>query len=458
MLESFYPYEYVESVFAIDYEKLYGLGYRGIIFDIDNTLVHHGDDSTPEVDELIASVQAIGFSVVLLTDNDEPRVKRFMRNIDCSYVCDAEKPQVDGFLQAVKLLGVPKEQVVCIGDQVFTDIRGSNRAGLASILVKFIQPEGETKIGKKRRLEKALLRTYGLRDGYLNRIGDIHKEGAPKPLLWQRGMNFCDMGPTAYAISLRKEIVKRHVQNLIDPNLFAVARHRELLPTVVSDHSSGLIKRGPGIDPQLQYNKADNIALACQRLDQLVVRPGEIFSFWRIVGNTTRRKGYKEGREIIGDQIEAGLGGGLCNLGNTINWLILHSPLEIVEFHSHSDALAPDGPKRIPFSTGTSVSFNNVDYRFKNVTDQNVQLHLWCADEMLHAELRSERPFPWRYELVEEGHHFRKEDGKYYRVSKIYRETTDAETGELVERKLVLDNHSEVMFDYSLIPPDQIRE
>ena len=54
MFKKFYPYEYVESVFSIDYNKLYNKGYRGIIFDIDNTLVPHGTDSTKKIDDLFA--------------------------------------------------------------------------------------------------------------------------------------------------------------------------------------------------------------------------------------------------------------------------------------------------------------------------------------------------------------------------------------------------------------------
>ena len=132
--------------------------------------------------------------------------------------------------------------------------------------------------------------------------------------------------------------------------------------------------------------------------------------------------------------------------------------MTVTEFHNHSDALAPDHGKRIPFSTGTSVSYNNVDYRFRNDTDQDVQLLLWCQDRKLYGELRSEREYPWRYDLVEEDHHFRKEGEKYYRVSRIYRRTLDRKTGEVLKKELVLDNHSEVMFDHSLIPEDQIRQ
>lgn len=135
-----------------------------------------------------------------------------------------------------------------------------------------------------------------------------------------------------------------------------------------------------------------------------------------------------------------------------IHRVVLVSPLTVTEFHKHSDALAPDEGPRVPFSSGTSVFYNNGDYRFKNEMDQTFQLLLWCDEDNLYAELRCERPLPCRYRIVEEGHHFQKEGGKYYRVSKIYKETLDAQTGQLLHRELVLDNHSEVMYDPALIP------
>lgn len=269
---------------------------------------------------------------------------------------------------------------------------------------------------------------------------------------------FCEINPTCYAIALQKEICKRHIKNLLSREKFAKTPQKEKLPVTVSSHSSNLIKRGKGIDLSLQEGKAVNIQLACSKINGIVIHPGEVFSFWKTVGKTTKKKGYQDGRIIVGNKIKPGLGGGLCNLGNTIHWLILHSPLEVTEFHSHSDALAPDNGKRVPFSSGTSVCYNNIDYRFKNSTQQDVQLLLWCENEKLYAELRSTREYPWRYELIEENHHFKKEGEKYYRNSKIYRQTIDRSTDTVLEKKLVLDNHSEVMFDYSLIPQDQIRE
>ncbi len=277
-------------------------------------------------------------------------------------------------------------------------------------------------------------------------------------MLWNKDKLFCDINPTCYAISMQKEIVKRHIQNTLSKERFASTVRQETLPNVVASYSSHLIKRGPGIDPVLQENKAVNIDIAGKTINGLMIYPGEVFSFWGRLGKTTRRKGYKDGRVIEKNQMKPGIGGGLCNLANTIHRMILHSPMTVTEFHNHSDALAPDEGKRVPFSSGTSINYNNRDYRFCNNTDQAVQLLVWCENETLYAELRSEREYPWSYQLVEEDHHFAKEGNKYYRISKIYKETIEKATGQVIRRDLVLDNHSEVMYDYNLIPKDQIRE
>jgi len=277
-------------------------------------------------------------------------------------------------------------------------------------------------------------------------------------MAWKRKRLFCDINPTCYAISLKKEILKRHLKDLLSNEKVAKTIANEKLPNIVFSHSSNMIKRGKDIDLTLQENKAVNIMLACGKINGIIIHPGETFSFWKTVGKISKKRGFKDGRVMRRNGLTAGIGGGLCNLANTIHLLVLHSPLEVSEFHNHSDALAPDEGKRIPFSAGTSVTYNNVDYRFKNNTDQDVQLLLWCEGETSYAQLRSEREFPWCYKLIEEDHHFKKEENKYYRISKIYKEVSDISTGNILKKELVLDNHSEVLYDYSLIPKDQIRD
>lgn len=276
-------------------------------------------------------------------------------------------------------------------------------------------------------------------------------------MLFNKNKNFCDISPTAYKISVKKEILKRHLQDFKKKENFATSFSDEKLPNVVASMSCGLIKKGKDIDPVLQENKAVNIRLSASKINGIIVHPGEVFSFWRTTGDATKKAGYKEGRVIRNGKIIAGTGGGLCNLGNTINRMVLHSPLEIVEFHKHSDALAPDHGERVPLSAGTSVSYNYIDYRFRNNTDQDVQVLVWCDDEKLYGELRSEKEFPFTYAITEDDHHFQKEGDNYYRVSKIYKETMDRESGDLIERELIWDNHSLVMFTHDQIPQELIR-
>lgn len=270
---------------------------------------------------------------------------------------------------------------------------------------------------------------------------------------------FCEISPLTYKISLQKEILKRHVKNALGKETFAKVKKEEKLPVLISSHSNNMIKRGPGINALHQQNKADNIRLACSKMNGIVVQPGETFSFWHYVGKTNKKNGFTEGRVIINGKLVAGVGGGLCNLANTLNLLVMDSPLTVTEIHHHSDALAPDpNGVRVPYSAGTSVNYNFIDYRFRNDTDQPVQLCTWCDGDFLHAELRTTKEYPTAYRLVEEDHHFHQEaDGKFYRISRIYRETLSRDTGEVLKRELNWKNHSEVMFDYDLIPKEQIR-
>lgn len=173
MLRLLYPNQYVESVFTIDYKKLYKLGYRGIVFDIDNTLVPHGEDSTKQVDELFLFVQSLGFKTLVLSDNSKARVDSFLQNIDSFSICLAGKPRPENFKKAVKMLDLNQQEVVCIGDQMFMDVLGANLAGLDSILIKFIGYYTEGIVGRRRKLEKRILDRYKKNKKYYNRMGEI---------------------------------------------------------------------------------------------------------------------------------------------------------------------------------------------------------------------------------------------------------------------------------------------
>lgn len=160
MLKIFYPKRIADSPYVINYDDLYKEGYRGIIFDIDNTLVEHGADASPEAIELIARVREIGFRVCFISNNDEERVTRFNREINVKYIYKANKPSKKSFIRAMNRMGTNLDNTVFIGDQLFTDVFGANRVGMMSYFVKPIGPKEEIQIVLKRKLERIVLKHY----------------------------------------------------------------------------------------------------------------------------------------------------------------------------------------------------------------------------------------------------------------------------------------------------------
>ena len=151
MFETFYPGNYVDSAYEIPYEKLYERGYRGIIFDVDNTLVPHGAPADKQAIELFERLRAIGFSTCILSNNKEPRVSPFADKVGSPYIFKGGKPSRKGY---------DRDTTFFVGDQLFTDVWGANRTGLYSILVKPINPKEEIQIVLKRYLEAVVLMFY----------------------------------------------------------------------------------------------------------------------------------------------------------------------------------------------------------------------------------------------------------------------------------------------------------
>lgn len=160
MFKKLYPTKYLDSSYSIDYEQLYRSGIRGLIYDIDNTLVEHGMPATERAIKLFEQLRSIGFDTCLISNNKEPRVKPFADAVGSKYVFDAHKPSRKNYIRAMELMGTDTGNTYFIGDQIFTDVYGANRAGIPSILVKPIHPKEEIQIVLKRKLEKIVLFFY----------------------------------------------------------------------------------------------------------------------------------------------------------------------------------------------------------------------------------------------------------------------------------------------------------
>lgn len=160
MLERFYPGEYLDSTYVIDFEKLAREGYKGLIFDIDNTLVPHGAPADERAKALFVGLKELGFECCLLSNNQLPRVQMFTKDVQVHFIENAHKPSTKNYIRAMDMMGTNKQNTVFIGDQLFTDVYGANRTGLRTILVKPIHPKEEIQIVLKRYLEKIVLYFY----------------------------------------------------------------------------------------------------------------------------------------------------------------------------------------------------------------------------------------------------------------------------------------------------------
>jgi vancomycin resistance protein VanW len=196
----------------------------------------------------------------------------------------------------------------------------------------------------------------------------------------------------------------------------------------------------------LQHNKVTNLRLATSRMDRLVVAPGETFSFNRVVGNCTRRKGYLDGMRLSNGSAEAGVGGGICQLANLVHWMVLHSPLTVVERSEHSFDPFPDRGRLLPWGVGCSIVYNYVDLVVRNDTPHTFQILTRVGERYLEGDLRAGRPLDRSYRVYARDEQFLRHRGEHFRRNEIWRTVVDKRTGDPLREELVKRNCAKVMY------------
>lgn len=226
---------------------------------------------------------------------------------------------------------------------------------------------------------------------------------------------------------------------------YATTRQAGRLPAVVFRHQSPLLRRLGESQAWLQRNKIVNLRLACERLDGVLVGPGETFSFCRLVGRTTARRGYVAGMMLSDGAVVAGVGGGICQIANMLHWLVLHSPLTVTQRSSHHHDPFPDEGRVVPWGTGCTIFYNYVDLQFRNDTSEVFQICLRVGDADLEGELRASRPVGASYRVSARGERFLRAGGEYVRTNEIWREVTDASG--VTTSELVTANRARTLYD-----------
>ena len=228
---------------------------------------------------------------------------------------------------------------------------------------------------------------------------------------------------------------------------FARDRDETSLPHLHAAHATPLLRKLRDVDMQLQVNKITNLRLAAAKLDGILVRPGETFSFWRLVGKTSARKGYLPGLVLFCGGFHAGVGGGLCQLTNLIYWMALHTPLTITERYRHSFDVFPDANRMQPFGSGATCVYPYRDLWLRNDTPDTYQLHIFFTDTHLCGEWRVSSPPRCRYEVFEKDHRMQLEYwGGYSRHNTILRRRFSLPEDELLGEEHVTENHALMMY------------
>ena len=261
----------------------------------------------------------------------------------------------------------------------------------------------------------------------------------PTPLL-QRSERLSEKYPFLYSSAVCALRLKRRLQWLQSRNQWAKIQQTSALPVRIYSHKSLLLRTLGDSEMWLQHNKVHNLRLACPAIHGLILRPGETFSFCRVVGKTTRRKGYKVGMLLDNGEAKPGIGGGICQLANLLHWMILHTPLTVIERSEHSYDPFPDNGRVLPWGTGCAIYYNYVDLQFRNDTKSTFQLQVQVGDKYLEGEIRADDEISHSYKVFARNEEFIESDENWFRRNEIWRSVIDRQTGNHLQDELIKKN------------------
>jgi vancomycin resistance protein VanW len=251
-------------------------------------------------------------------------------------------------------------------------------------------------------------------------------------------------------------INKRRLSWYFTKTKYASFRQAESLPNIHAQHGTPMLRKLSGVDMQLQINKKASLEIAASCIDGLILKPGETFSFWRLVGKPTARRGFKVGLVLRNGTITQDVGGGLCQMTNMIYWMAIHTDLKIVERWRHGFDVFPDAGRTQPFASGATCSYNYIDLQITNPTEDIYQLRLSTKGDWLHGSWRCGSAQNHRFEVFEKNHTIKQEYwGGYSRHNSIWRNRIDIHTNEILNDEFITDNHAIMMYEPLLANPEK---
>ncbi|MDD7793157.1 VanW family protein [Clostridium sp. 'White wine YQ'] len=241
--------------------------------------------------------------------------------------------------------------------------------------------------------------------------------------------------------------IKRFIEWHFSNKKFSKHLNEELYQNIIFQHRTPLLRKLKGVDMGLQINKIQNLKIATKKINGLVIKPGETFSYWKLIGRLTYKKGYLDGLVLYPDgTFKAGVGGGLCQLSNLIYWMTLHTPLIVTERHRHSHDIFPDSNRTQPFGSGATCSYSSLDLQIFNGTNSDFQLVVYLTKDELVGEWRSSESSMLQYEVYEKEHSITPGLwGGYIRNNTIYRKVYD-NIG-FIKDEYITENHAYMTYN-----------
>lgn len=242
-----------------------------------------------------------------------------------------------------------------------------------------------------------------------------------------------------------------------DGHRYAQTQTEDRLPYVQYECTQGLINPDSGYDIQYQYNKAHNLRVVSRRMQQLIIRPGEVFSFWKLARGADQHDPYRPGLGLHDGKIVPVHGGGLCFMSELLYWMVLHTPLTVIEKHPHLVISLPANPNaEMPAGIDATIQEGWSDLKFKNETEMTFQLILDYTEDQVHAQFLCSKQPETDYEVSGSALHYFRRKGQVYRRQKIYRTPINRASGRIEETELLYISESRI--DYPLPESTPITE
>jgi len=226
----------------------------------------------------------------------------------------------------------------------------------------------------------------------------------------------------------------------LDGRAYAKTIQDELLPYNLFSAASGLYNANTGFDMIYQENKVFNLKLAAKTLNGLLIKPGETFSFWKTVRHADKDTPYKDGLTVMNGKLDTVQSGGLCQMSNLLFWIFLHSPLAIVERHTHKEKDFPTMRDAEPEGVDATINEGWLDLKVKNETDITLQIGIAFDHTNIIGSLFTDRAMPFVYEIEGKDLSYFRKNGRVYQKISICRREMAVDTQEILSERMLYEN------------------